>query len=100
MNVRQDVGIVFENFQDQQLELIVVVNNKVHFILQLIQHNIKHRMFVRTFHSLSLSNHFTLLLFQTSHTFAQLLPYLFLFLISIIGTFLVSEPQFQLHRTG
>jgi hypothetical protein len=28
------------------------------------------------------------------------LPYLFLFLISIIGTFLVSEPQFQLHRTG
>ncbi|CAF3661283.1 unnamed protein product [Adineta steineri] len=36
----------------------------------------------------------------TTHTLAQLLPYLFLFLISIIGTFLVSEPQFQLHRTG
>ena len=28
------------------------------------------------------------------------MPYLFLFFISIIGTFLVSEPQFQLHRTG
>jgi hypothetical protein len=28
-----------------------------------------------------------------------LLPYLLLFLISIIGTFLVSDPQFQLHRT-
>ncbi|CAF4603332.1 unnamed protein product [Rotaria sp. Silwood1] len=37
---------------------------------------------------------------NTTHTLAQLLPYLFLFLISIIGTFLVSEPQFQLHRTG
>jgi DnaJ family protein B protein 12 len=37
---------------------------------------------------------------NTTHTIAQLLPYLFLFLISIIGTFLVSEPQFQLHRTG
>jgi predicted DNA-binding protein (UPF0278 family) len=31
---------------------------------------------------------------------AQLLPYLFLFLISILGTLLVSDPQFQLHRTG
>lgn len=37
---------------------------------------------------------------NTTHTLAQLLPYLFLFFISIIGTFLVSEPQFQLHRTG
>ncbi|CAF0792049.1 unnamed protein product [Adineta steineri] len=37
---------------------------------------------------------------NTMHTLTQLLPYLFLFLISIIGTFLVSEPQFQLHRTG
>jgi len=38
---------------------------------------------------------------QTSaHTLVQLLPYLFLFLISILGTFFVSEPQFQLHRTG
>jgi len=37
---------------------------------------------------------------STSHTLAQLLPYLLLFLISILGTFLVSEPQFQLHRTG
>ncbi|CAF2806970.1 unnamed protein product [Rotaria sp. Silwood2] len=37
---------------------------------------------------------------NTTHTFVQLLPYFFLFLISIIGTLLVSEPQFQLHRTG
>jgi DnaJ family protein B protein 12 len=37
---------------------------------------------------------------NATHTVAQLLPYLFLFLISIIGTFLVNEPQFQLHRTG
>ncbi|UJR16168.1 hypothetical protein I4U23_003078 [Adineta vaga] len=37
---------------------------------------------------------------NTTNTLTQLLPYLFLFLISIIGTFLVSEPQFQLHRTG
>ncbi|CAF0840826.1 unnamed protein product [Rotaria sordida] len=47
------------------------------------------------------SYHFTTYSTQnTTHTFVQLLPYFFLFLISIIGTLLVSEPQFQLHPTG
>jgi DnaJ family protein B protein 12 len=47
------------------------------------------------------SHHFTTHTPQNStHTLAQLLPYLFLFLISIIGTLLVSDPQFQLHPTG
>ncbi|CAF3401923.1 unnamed protein product [Rotaria sp. Silwood1] len=47
------------------------------------------------------SYHFTTHSTQnTTHTFVQLLPYFFLFLISIIGTLLVSEPQFHLHRTG
>ncbi|CAF4725702.1 unnamed protein product, partial [Rotaria socialis] len=45
--------------------------------------------------------HFTTHSTQNStNTLVQLLPYFFLFLISIIGTLLVSEPQFQLHRTG
>ncbi|CAF1017162.1 unnamed protein product [Adineta ricciae] len=45
--------------------------------------------------------HFTTHSPQTNTTtLTQILPYLLLFLISIIGTFLVSEPQFQLHRTG
>jgi len=35
-----------------------------------------------------------------THTLVQILPYLFLFLISIIGTLLVSDPEFHLHRTG
>ncbi|CAF0952896.1 unnamed protein product [Didymodactylos carnosus] len=37
---------------------------------------------------------------QASHTITQILPYLFLFLISILGTLFVSDPQFMLHRTG
>lgn len=37
---------------------------------------------------------------NTTHTLAQLLPYLLLFLISILGTLFVSDPQFQLHRSG
>ncbi|CAF0920790.1 unnamed protein product [Didymodactylos carnosus] len=37
---------------------------------------------------------------NTSHTIAQILPYLFLFLISILGTLFVTDPQFMLHRTG
>jgi len=37
---------------------------------------------------------------NTTHTLAQLLPYLLLFLISILGTLFVGDPEFQLHRTG
>jgi DnaJ family protein B protein 12 len=37
---------------------------------------------------------------NTTHTFAQLLPYLLLFLISILGTLFVGEPKFQLYQTG
>jgi len=47
------------------------------------------------------SYHFTTNSTQnTTHTLVQLLPYLFLFLISILGTLFIGDPQFQLHRTG
>jgi len=47
------------------------------------------------------SYHFTTHSTQnTTHTLVQLLPYLFLFLISILGTLFIGDPQFQLHRTG